>query len=116
MSRKSRTGGVTAKGKRRIQFEFWLDGTRYRPTLPRIPTEANLRRAREQLAAIKERIRAGTFSFAEEFPNFRNLNEVLNEGSPNLRASIRCFPRALRVARSQGRHGDRNCCVLPPDP
>ena len=25
--------GVTAKGQRRIQFEFWFGGVRYRPTL-----------------------------------------------------------------------------------
>jgi Arm DNA-binding domain len=43
-----------------------------------MPTEANLRRAREQLKAIKERIRPGTFSFIEEFPDFRDLHEVFH--------------------------------------
>lgn len=88
MGRKSRTGGVIAKSKRRIQFEFWFKGVRYRPSLLRTPTEANLRRAREQLAGIKERIDAGTFSFAEEFPNFRNLNNVPHQGSPRTCAQV----------------------------
>ena len=82
MGRRSITGGVTAKGQRRIQFEFWFEGVRYRPTLPRTPTEANLRRAREQVAGIRARITAGTFSFAEEFPEFRNLKDVPHEGAP----------------------------------
>lgn len=73
MGRRSITGGVTAKGPRRIQFEFWFEGVRYRPTLLRTPSEANLRQARRQLAGIKARITTGTFSFAEEFPEFRNL-------------------------------------------
>jgi hypothetical protein len=36
---------------------------------------ANLRGAREHLAAIKEHIAAGTFQFAEEFPSYRHLRE-----------------------------------------
>lgn len=44
--------------------------------MPRIPTEANLRRARKQLEDIKARIAHGTFSFAEEFPDFRDLKDV----------------------------------------
>lgn len=68
MGRKSTTGGVCAVGRTRIQFTFKLEGARYRPTLLRTPTEANLRRAREQLVGIRARISAGTFSFAEEFP------------------------------------------------
>ncbi len=82
MGRRSITGGVTAKGERRIQFEFWFEGVRYRPTLPRTPTETNLRRARDQVAGIKARIAAGTFWFVEEFPEFRNLKDVPYEGAP----------------------------------
>jgi hypothetical protein len=41
----------------------------------------NMRRAREQIAGIRERIAAGTFSFADEFPNFRDLKYVLDSGS-----------------------------------
>jgi integrase len=82
VGRRSITGGVTAKGQRRIQFEFKFEGARYRPTLQRTPSEGNLRRAREQLARIKERISAGTFAFAEEFPDFRNLKDLPHEGAP----------------------------------
>jgi integrase len=72
------TGGVVGKGGRGIQYDFRLNGVRYRPTLRAIPTEANLRRAREHLVAIKERIRLGTFSFIEEFTDFRDLHEVFH--------------------------------------
>jgi hypothetical protein len=33
-------------------------------------------RAREQIAGIRERIATGTFSFADDFPNFRDLKSV----------------------------------------
>jgi hypothetical protein len=56
MGRRAITGGVMAKGRGRIQYDFRLNGVRYRPTLKAIPTEANLRRTREHLKAIKERI------------------------------------------------------------
>jgi integrase len=72
MGRKSLTGGVKPKGSNRIQFDFEFEGVRYRPVLARTPTEANLRRARAQLEDIKRRIAAGTFCFAEEFPDFRD--------------------------------------------
>jgi hypothetical protein len=68
MGRKSTTGGVTIKDRNRIQFDFKFDGVRYRPTLLRTPTEANLRRARKHLAAIKQRIGTGLFRFEEEKP------------------------------------------------
>ncbi len=67
MGRKSNTSGVIPLGRNRIQFDFMLEGRRYRPSLPWIPTEANLRRARERLREIKAQIVAGTFRFAEEF-------------------------------------------------
>jgi integrase len=78
MGRRSTTGGVIGKGLGRIQYDFRMDGVRYRPTLNAIPTEGNLRRAREHLRGIKERIRLGTFSFAEEFPDFRDLHKVFH--------------------------------------
>lgn len=77
MGRRSTTGGVIGKGRWRIQYDLRLNGVRYRPTLKAIPTEANLRRAREHLMAIKERIRLGTFSFMEEFPDFRDWEKIL---------------------------------------
>jgi integrase len=78
VGRPSTTGGVSAQGSNGIQYDFMLEGVRYRPTLKQIPTEANLRHAREHVKAIKERIRPGTFSFGEEFPNFRDLHKLVN--------------------------------------
>ncbi len=49
---------------------------RYRPTLTRIPTEANLRRARKQLQELKARIANGTFRFAEDFPDFLHIDRL----------------------------------------
>jgi Arm DNA-binding domain len=76
MGRRSLTGGVRAKGDDRIEFTFVYKGQRYRPTLPRTPSEANLRRARLQLAEIKLRIKQGTFVFGEEFPDYRYTDEL----------------------------------------
>jgi integrase len=81
VGRKSRTGGVTAVGTHRIRFDFMFEGRRFRPSVLRAPTDMNMRRAREQIAGIRERIAAGTFSFADEFPNFRDLKYVLDSGS-----------------------------------
>jgi integrase len=77
VGRKSIHSGVRALGGDRIQFDFEFDGVRYRPTLERSPTEANLRRARKQLHEIKQRIDAGTFVFAEEFPDYRFIKNVV---------------------------------------
>jgi len=63
--------GVRAKSPNRIQFDFEYKGVRYRPTLERKSTEANLRRAQKQLEEIKKRIDDGSFSFEEEFPDYR---------------------------------------------
>jgi integrase len=75
------TGGVAGKGSQRIQYDFRLNGVRYRPTLKAIPTEANLRRALDHLKAIKKHIHLGTFSFIEEFPNFRDLHKVFHHST-----------------------------------
>jgi integrase len=78
VGRRSISGGVIAANHNRIQFDFSLDGVRYRPSIKRKPTEANLRRARERLKEIKLHIQAGTFCFAEEFPDFRDLHKVID--------------------------------------
>ena len=70
------TGGVVAATHGRIQFDFMFESVRYRPSIRRPPSEANLRRARERLDEIKRQIRAGTFSFAEEFPDYRFLRRL----------------------------------------
>jgi len=61
---------VVAAPRGRIRFDFILDGIRYRPSIKRPPSEANLRRARERLELIKHQIPLGTFSFADEFPDY----------------------------------------------
>lgn len=53
-------------------------------------TEANLQRARMQLDPIKEKIKAGTFSFLEEFQDYRyqdELDEVKREQARRLTCS-----------------------------
>ena len=67
---------VRAKGPNRIQFTIWYNNKRYRISVTRPSTEANLRRARKQLEDIEARIADGTFSFAEEFPDSRNLHNL----------------------------------------
>ena len=69
--RRSQVSGVRAKGTDRIEFEIYIGEKRYRPTVKRPPTPANLRRARVQLDAIDKAIAAGTFDFAQEFPDYR---------------------------------------------
>jgi len=59
------TKGVVAASHGRIQFDFMFEGIRYRPSIRRPTSEANLRRARERLEDIKRQIELGTFSFAE---------------------------------------------------
>src|SRR5512139_961675 len=76
MGRRSATGGVKPLRRERIQFDFRIDGVRYRPSLPWIPHESNLRRAREFLAHAKARIEAGTFRFSEAFPEFATRQRV----------------------------------------
>jgi integrase len=70
------TGGVSAAPRDRIQFDFVFEGVRYRPTIKRPPSEANLRRARERLQSIKQQIELGTFLFAEEFPDYRHIRRL----------------------------------------
>lgn len=90
MGRKSITGGVIPAGLSRIRFDFTLDGQRFRPTLPWIPNEANLQRARTHLARIKAQIAASTFCFADEFPRYRGLQKLPPETpTSNVRANVR---------------------------
>ncbi len=52
-SRGHSTGGVRAKSNDRIQFDFILDGVRYRPTIKRAGTTQNLLAARQRLLGIR---------------------------------------------------------------
>jgi hypothetical protein len=47
------TGGMVAAPRSRIQFDFTFEGVRYRPSILRPPSEANLRRAHQRLNEIK---------------------------------------------------------------
>src|SRR5262245_56524887 len=87
MGRRAVKTGIQPAGEDRIQFSFVYNGRRYRPTVQRTPTEANLRRAIAQLKQIKQRIKHGTFDFREEFPDYR-FTESLEDRSTTERAVI----------------------------
>src|SRR5882757_3537118 len=82
------TGGVVAAPRGRIQFDFTVNGIRYRPSIRRPPSEANLRRARERLEAIKHQIHLGTFSFEEEFPDYRFVRRLSGTSSARLCSDV----------------------------
>lgn len=93
------TGGVSSAPRSRIQFDFKLEGIRYRPTLRRPPSEANLRLAREHLRSIKQQIVVGTFSFPNEFPDYRYLRRVV--GSASVRFCDEVFDEFLTHCESR---------------
>jgi Arm DNA-binding domain len=99
------------QGRQRIKYDFRLNGVRYRPNLKAIPTEANLRRARERLKAIKEQIRCGTFSFMNEFPDFRDWQKLVPHSSYRTRNQVfdqhlaHCESRLALLTRSAVREG-----------
>ena len=98
------TGGVVAAPRGRIQFDFILNGIRYRPSIRRPPSEANLRRARERLESIKHQIRLGTFSFEEEFPDYRMLHRLT--GTSKARMCSDVFDAYLAHCESRLRRDD----------
>lgn len=98
------TGGVVAAPRGRIQFDFVHNGTRYRPSIKRPPSEANLRRARERLEVIKHHIRLGTFSFEEEFLNYRYLRRV--SGTSNARLCSEVFDAYIAHCEARLRRDD----------
>ncbi len=104
MGTRSTTSGVVAVRNARIRFDFRFQGKRYRPSILKTPTEANLRRARQQLIWIKRRIADGTFCFEEEFPDFRDLSRVFSVISP--RTCSQVFDAFLAHAEMRVRHND----------
>ena len=104
------TGGVVAARRGRIQFDFILDGVRYRPTIKRPPSEANLRRARERLEAIKRQIRSGTFCFEEEFPDYRYMRRM--SGTSNARLCGGVFDDFLAHCEARFNRGDLSWATL----
>ncbi len=103
-SRGPSTGGVRAKSDNRIQFDFMLDGVRYRPTIRRPPTTQNLRAARERLVGIRQRIRAGTFFFDHEFPEYRFLGRVIDPSQ--VRTCNQVFDQFIAHCESRFRRDD----------
>jgi hypothetical protein len=98
------TGSVVAASRGRIQFDFMFEGVRYRPSIRRPPSEANLRRARERLDAIKHQIEVGTFLFAEEFPDYRFLGRVI--GAPKIRRCGEVFDEFIKHCTARYASGD----------
>jgi integrase len=94
MGRNSIMGGIRPKGLRRIQFDFEIDGVRFRPTLPWAPTPANLEQAQKLNARIKAQIEAGTFVFSDVFPKFRGLRKL--PGSVSAKNCAEVFDAFLR--------------------
>ena len=76
MGRKSIQGGVSALGSDRIQFDFEFDGVRYRPTLKRSATEANLSARASSSRRSNSASPPAPSSFAEEFPDYRFIRNV----------------------------------------
>jgi len=104
------TSGDVAASNGRIQFDFMFEGIRYRPSIQRPPSEANLRRARERLADIKRQIELGTFSFAEEFPDYRFLHRVT--GASRIRSCNEVFNEFLAHCEARRARGDLAAATL----
>jgi hypothetical protein len=104
VGRRSISGGVTPAGPNRIRFEFSIDGTRFRPSLPWVPNESNLRRAQARLIHIKAQIGAGVFSFEEEFPDFRSRRKPA--GLSRFCACSEVFETFLRHCEARVARGD----------
>jgi hypothetical protein len=104
------TGGVSAAPRGRIQFDFKLEGIRYRPTLRRPPSEANLRLAREHLRSIKQEISVGTFSFPNEFPDYRYLRRVV--GTASIRSCNQVFDEFIAHCQSRVSRNDMASVTL----
>jgi integrase len=104
------TGGVSVAPRGRIMFDFTIDGVRYRPTIRRPCSEANLRRARERLESIRQQIALGTFSFAEEFPDYRYIGRVV--GSARVRSCDQVFNEFLTHCESRLSRNDLATATL----
>jgi len=104
-------GGVRAKPDNCIKFDFMLDGVRFRPTIRRPPTTQNLRAARERLAGIRQRIRAGTFFFDQEFPEYRFLGRVIDPSQ--VRTCNQVFDQIIAHCEARFRRDDRRAMGLP---
>ncbi len=93
------TGGVITAPRGQSQSDFILDGVRYRPTIKRPPSEANLRRARERLKAIKQQIRlGGTLSArlcSDVFDSYLEYCEARRRRKDMAAATVRSYRKVL---------------------
>ena len=97
MGRRSKTGGVAPKGDR-IEFTFVYAGKRRRPTIDQAPTQTNLRNAARRLKEIKREIKDGTFSFADEFPDYRFIDDIADAGGQRTVDGVcKAFVTSLRA-------------------
>lgn len=80
MGRRSESGGVRPH-RDGIQFDFWWQLERCRPTLNLKPTPANLRYASKLAEEIREKIRHGTFRMADYFPAYRRAERPAAGGA-----------------------------------
>lgn len=104
------TGGVVAAPRGSIQFDFIFDGIRYRPSIKRPPSEANLRRARERLEVIKRQIDQRTFCFEEEFPDYKFLQCL--KGTSKVRLCNEVFNEYLAHCEARVKRGDLSAATL----
>lgn len=104
MGRRSVTGGVRPAGPKRIQFDFMIDGTRFRPTLSWTPNQTNLEQARRLLLRIKAQIDAGTFRFAEVVPRYKGLRTI--PGSVQAKVCGEVFDEFLEHEAARVSRGD----------
>lgn len=81
MGRKPTSGGVRPKGDR-IEVRFMWEGKQVGPTLDLKPNAQNLRHAARLRETIVREIEAGTFRFAEHFPNYRNREKLQSTKEP----------------------------------
>lgn len=79
MKRRQR-GTVHPKGKNRIAFTTYYFGQRFRPISPIIPTESNLRRARQRVRDMYARIDAGTLILSMSFQTTASEEQVRASG------------------------------------
>lgn len=95
-------GVVHARGSR-IQFTIYVKRRRFRPTLPLLPTEANLKAAQQRVQEIYTRIDAGTFDLLEEFPDYRlkRRYSLVWPSSPRIATCNQIFDRFLSYCETR---------------
>jgi hypothetical protein len=86
MGGKAVLSGVRPKGKNGIEFDFSFQGKRHRPTIARVPSEANLRRAHKQPLADSCRP-DGTLGAIQAFAALEGSDFVSGTGDGSYKAT-----------------------------